>query len=333
MNWTAWQHELSFEKDKKMVDYLYKGIKEGFTIIDDEAVIEPYQCDNYKSVYEEEAYMCINELIIKEIEEGKYLPTKIKPKTVHALGAIRKSDSSFRPIMDCKRPLNRSVNNHMNSTHQQFSFVTADEVADLINHNDYMCSVDISSVYRSVAINPANWEYQGVVWERDRSPKYYLDTRLCFGICCAPCIFTQITKFIVNAMIRRGYPRTVSYIDDFWICENSYKKCMEGQHALITLLGELGFRVNWKKCISPTRKIKYLGIVVNSENMSLTLPEEKIQKLRKELEFFREKYRATKRQLQKLCSILSHASKIVYGGRTFSRRIIDLLKCLPDRNV
>lgn len=333
MNWTAWQHELSFESDRSLADYLHTGIKEGFMIIDEEAVIEPYQCDNYKSVFEGDAYKCINDLMLKEIEERKYLPTKEKPKAVHALGAIRKNDSSFRPITDCKRPLHVSVNNHMESTHHQFSFVTTDEVADLMNHNDYMCSVDISSAYRSVSINPANWEYQGVVWERDGRPGYYLDTRLCFGIRCAPYIFTQITKFIVNSMIRRGYKRTVGYIDDFWICENSYKKCMEGQHALITLLGELGFRVNWNKCISPTKCNKYLGIIFNSDKMSLSLPEEKMKKLENELEFFSKKSRATKRQLQRLCGVLVHASKIVYGGRTFSRRIINLLKSLPDRNV
>ena len=42
--------------------------------------------------------------------------------------------------------------------------------------------------------------------------------------------------------------------------------------------------------------------------------------------------RATKRQLQKLCGILAYASKVVKGARTFSRRIIDLLKNLPDGN-
>lgn len=331
MNWTAWK--LSFERDEELSRYLYRGIRDGFNILDNNAIIEPYECANYNSVTKGEAYVGINELISKEILEGKYIRADKKPRAIHALGAIKKSDSSFRPITDCKRPLQRSVNNYMETTHQQFSFITIDEVADLIETNDYMCSVDISSAYRSVSINPSDWEYQGIVWERDGMPEYYLDTRLCFGIRCAPYIFTRITSFIVNCMIRRGYKKTVGYIDDFWICESSYQKCKEGQHALITLLGELGFRVNWKKCVSPDKVMTYLGIVFNSQNMSLSLPEEKMRKLRQELEFFREKRRATKRQLQRLCGVLSHASKIVYGGRTFSRRIIELLKSLPEGNV
>lgn len=132
MNLTGWKHELSFETDYEVADYLYTGISKGFKIIDDESVIEPYQCDNYKSIFEDEAYKCISELMTKEIQEGKYIPAKGKPRTVHALGAIRKSDSSFRPITDCKRPINKSINNYMEMTHRQFSFVTTDQVADLI---------------------------------------------------------------------------------------------------------------------------------------------------------------------------------------------------------
>lgn len=52
--------------------------------------------------------------------------------------------------------------------------------------------------------------------------------------------------------------------------------------------------------------------------MTLSLPTEKIQKLRSDLEFFKNKYRATKRQIQKLCGCLAHAAKVIYGGQTFS---------------
>ena len=34
----------------------------------------------------------------------------------------------------------------------------------------------------------------------------------------------------------------------------------------------------------------------------------------------------------RLCGILSHCAKVVRGGRTFSRRVIDLLKSLPEGN-
>ena len=60
--------------------------------------------------------------------------------------------------------------------------------------------------------------------------------------------------------------------------------------------------------------------------MSLRLPADKLEKLHTELRFFAGRRRATKRQLQHLCGVLSHCSTLVRGGRTFSHRIISMLR-------
>lgn len=87
----------------------------------------------------------------------------------------------------------------------------------------------------------------------------------------------------------------------------------------------------WKKCSSPSKCSRYLGITFNSNRMEITLPEDKLCKLRKELDYFQNKSRATKKQIQKLAGYLAHCAKVVKGGQLFSRRIISLLKGLKDR--
>lgn len=333
MNWNGWRHELKFETDSDLKQYLWNGVKHGFHILDKDANVPSYECFNYSSALQGEAFNMIDKLIIQEIKEGKYILSTTKPHNVHALGAVPKDGSSYRPITDCKRPLFSSVNNYMNTTHQSFSFSSVDEVASMIFPKCYMASVDISSAYRSITINPDDWDCQGISWMVEGQKKYYKDTRLCFGARCAPYIFTQISRFITRCMARRGFERVIGYIDDFWICEQSYERCVSAQTALLELLGDLGFNASWHKCISPCRSIRYLGIIFNSENMTLSLPSDKLEKLFNELNFFRDRKRATKHQLQRLCGVLSHASKVVYGGRIFSRKIIDMLKGLPDKNI
>lgn len=63
----------------------------------------------------------------------------------------------------------------------------------------------------------------------------------------------------------------------------------------------------------------------------MSLPDDKLMKLRHELSFFKARTRATVKQLRRLCGILAYASRIVHGGRTFSRRVIDLLKGIRIR--
>lgn len=116
--------------------------------------------------------------------DGKYIRSITKPRNVHAIGAVPKADQSYRPITDCRRPLHISVNNYMNKTHQQFTFATVDDVTNLMTPGCYMSSVDISAAYRSVMINPRDWEAQGIAWTIDGEENYYKDTRLCFGARC-----------------------------------------------------------------------------------------------------------------------------------------------------
>ena len=332
MNLKSWEYYLQYECNSYIHDYLLNGIQYGFSIVDSDVDIAPYRGTNYKSVLTGEAFDFVNDLILKEISEGKYIRAYTPSICVHALGAVPKQDGGFRPITDCKRPIGYSINNYMEETFQQFSYCTVDQVSANMTGGCFMATVDISAAYRSVPIIPDHWKYQAVSWIIDGELCDLQDTHLCFGLRCAPYIFTMISNFIVNTMSRLGYFGIINYSDDFLVFGETFEECQEAQSVLIRLLGQLGFRISWKKCSTPATRVKYLGIIFDSISMEMSLPQEKLQKLHVEMDFFRGRQRASKRQIQRLCGILSHCSKVIRGGRTFSRRVIDLLKCLPPGN-
>lgn len=253
-----WDFELSFESDLGLKSFIEDGIHNGFRIVDEGAVVEPYNCSNYKSVYGE-AFDFLDELIKGELAEGKFVVADIRPRCVHALGVVPKSNGSYRPITDCSRPSGVSINNFMNVTHQEFKYVSIDEACEEIVPGDFICSVDLSSAYRSINIRPDNWQYQGIRWRLEDKEVYLYDTRLSFGLKSAPYIFTQISKFIENCMKRRGFRRIFSYLDDYLVIGSDFDSCQWAQQTLIELLGSLGFRINWAKCSSPARKKCFFG--------------------------------------------------------------------------
>ena len=63
--------------------------------------------------------------------------------------------------------------------------------------------------------------------------------------------------------------------------------------------------------------------------MSLSLPSDKLHNLQSSITAFLNQKRASKRQLQQLAGRLNWACKVVYGGRTFLRRVLDLMNTLP----
>lgn len=131
-------------------------------------------------------------------------------------------------------------------------------------------------------MNPYHWTFQGLRW---KISGYLVDTRLCFGISCAPYIFQTISNFVVRCMKRRGFIKIFAYLNDYILLDASFEQCARAQLTLIGLLHSLGFVIAWKKCNSPTRRIRFLGIVLDSVSMKLYLPEDKIQRLQNELFF------------------------------------------------
>jgi hypothetical protein len=93
------------------------------------------------------------------------------------------------------------------------------------------------------------------------------------------------------------------------------------------LLNSLGLLVNEKKCIPPARKLTFLGVVIDCHDRTLALPEEKLGECKILIKKWLLKKRATEVEIQRLAGKLNLAARVVRGrgGRTFLRRILDLL--------
>lgn len=126
-------------------------------------------------------------------------------------------------------------------------------------------------------------------------------------------------------MFRKGVP-CQGYLDDYFLAGTSYEECREKQECLISLLTYLGFKVNPTKVTVPSRTPKYLGVIIDLQNMRFRLPEEKITKSADLVNKLLQVKRCSRKDLEKLTGYLAHVSVLVKGGRTFCRRLYSLLK-------
>ena len=203
-------------------------------------------------------------------------------------------------------------------------------MTDVVTEKNNFSVVDIKSAYRSVNIYPPHRQYQGFVWNIGGETRWLQDNCICFGLKCAPYLFSMLSEFIVRCMRMRGYLKVFSYLDDFIVLGDTYDECQDSQIALIKLLRQLGFFIAWKKVISPSTSVVYLGLELDSVALEVSLPEGKLTKLRGLLVDFSKKDRCTRKELEVLAGHLAHASMVVRGGRTFSRRVINMVKYLSD---
>ena len=309
--------------------YLLDGVINGFKLVNPGAPIESYFCENYKSATKD-AFAAIDAIMNKELLNGKLSMVDYSPFCVHALGAVEKSSGGYRPITDASRPLLKSINNYMDATFRTFSYKSIDTVSELMTPGCWMAVSDLQSAYRSVLIRPYDRSMQGLVWEVDGSDRYIQDNFMSFGTRVAPYIFNSISDAITRFINASGFT-CVNYLDDFLVVSDTYEQCREAQLFLHQTIRSLGFFIAYDKVRSPAQVQRYLGVELDSLLMSLRLPADKLEKLHAELRFFAGRRRATKRQLQHLCGVLSHCSTLVRGGRTFSHRIVNMLRAFTPK--
>ena len=116
------------------------------------------------------------------------------------------------------------------------------------------------------------------------------------------------------------------YIDDFVIVGRPDEtQCESGLRSLIQACENLGFVVADDKTEGPSTRLTVLGIEFDTEAMVLRLPQEKLERQRSLLATWRGRSSYLRRQLESLAVVLQHASKVVRPGRSFMRRIYDLL--------
>ena len=66
-------------------------------------------------------------------------------------------------------------------------------------------------------------------------------------------------------------------------CDGTKESLKEHQSQLASVLQSLGFTLNQQKCVwEPTRRIEFLGFIVDSETQVTSLPGNKLSKIQKE---------------------------------------------------
>ena len=141
-----------------------------------------------------------------------------------------------------------------------------------------MTKVDLKDAYFMIPIASSQRELLQFQWQGTT----YQFNCLPFGLSSAPWVFTKTTRPIVTILRSLGL-RMIIYIDDILIMADSPSVVKEHTAALIYLLENLGFIVNYpKSLLSPTQEIEILGFIVNSVAMEIKVPGNKIKQIRSE---------------------------------------------------
>ena len=119
----------------------------------------------------------------------------------------------------------------------------------------------------------------------------------------------------------------IHYLDDFlfW-SEWDSPACAHALHVTQNLFHSFGLPVVPAKMEGPSTCLTFLGIEFDMVAQELSLPQEKLTRLKSTLRHWSASTNPTKRQLQSLIGILKHAVSVVRPGHLFCCHIIENMK-------
>ena len=120
------------------------------------------------------------------------------------------------------------------------------------------------------------------------------------------------------------------YIDDFYGAAPSTDS-FSAFNRMTSLFRELGLAASDDKDVPPCTRMVCLGIEIDTNTMTLSVPSFRVQELRHELKNWLSMDTYTKHDLQRLLGKLSFVSAYVRPGRIFMCRLLNALRNISSR--
>lgn len=237
----------------------------------------------------------------------------------------------WRLIIDLSSPHGHSVNDGIDSDSCSLQYIRIDDVVNMLTSfgkGALIAKYDIESAFRNIPIHPQDRHLLGMKWRS----KYFVDLMLPFGLRSAPCIFNAVADMVEWILIHNyGITNILHYLDDFILAgpKNS-PICSTNLARATDITTNLGLPLHPQKCIGPATCMVVLGIELDTVAEIARLPAEKLLAISQSLDIWSRRKWCIKRDLQSLIGTLHHACKVVWPGRTFIRRMINLLCCFRN---
>ena len=338
LNINAWRKESTSHPDDPLI---MGGIMYGFPI---QYVGPPcYQADSHPNHSSASRYSDhVRTYIDHEVEEGALEgPFDRPPFTpwfkVSPLMSRAKADSDARRIIvDLSFPdggLNAHIQSHTfngtEATHTLPTIASAvSTIAKTCPGQIHMAVVDLSRAYRQFSVSPSDWPLLGITFES----KYYFDRRIPFGAKMSSYVMQTVANFIVRALEKRGVA-TYMYLDDIVIISATHELALRHYQATLSLLQELGLAYANNKLQPPATTVKWLGIVFDLPRNQLSIPSQKLNKIKRSMAAVSQRKTITKKHLQSIIGLANHLAKIMRAARVFIGRLLAALRTAGNNTI
>ena len=222
-------------------------------------------------------------------------------------------------------PKSKSVNDGISREHSSVHYANIDKAIRRIKHSgvgSYLAKTDVKSAFRILPVNPQDYHLLSLKWK----DQYYYDK--CMPMeCASSCITFESFSTAVEQIAQEqlGIANLLHLLDDFLLIQPTEDQCSKSLYLFLDLCHYLGIPMAPEKTCGPSTILTFAGIELDTIRCESRLPEDKLLKCQHLIAVFLRRKKATLKELQSLIGVLNFACSVVVPGRSFLRRLIDLM--------
>ena len=312
-------------------DILLQGFSSGFSLHYKGPRLA-YESKNLKSVLQFPDI--VQKKIDKELSEGRIAgPFENRPIStlrVSPIGLVpKKEPGEYRLIHHLSYPADQSVNDFIDPTLCSVQYTEFDKAVEMIQdlgQGALLFKMDIKSAFRLLPVNPDDFELLGFKF----NGKYFFGKCLPFGCSISCSTFEKFSTFLEFVVRRAANSKhLLHYLDDFLGGgRKNTNECQMLMDKFIMCMNKLNIPLADEKTEGPSEILCFLGLELDSIQMVVRIPMDKIKELLNKIQTMLAKVRTNLKEMQSLIGSLNFACRAIAPGRPFCRRLINSIRGL-----
>ena len=199
----------------------------------------------------------------------------------------------------------------------------------------YVAKSDMRSAFRNLGISMRFWRFLLMKAKSPLDGKYYyfVDKCLPFGASISCSHFQRVSNAIAHIVKGRTGRDLVNYLDDYLFAALMKMICNGQVHEFLKVCEEIKFPVSLEKTFWSSKRMVFLGLLIDTINQMVLIPIEKLEKAKDLISsvLLKRSKKLTVNQLQKICGFLNFLGRCVIPGRAFTRRLYSHTAAKPGK--
>ena len=319
-------------EDYPLGNYLIEGFTHGFRIGYEGDRISPSFSNNSRSALSHPRE--VEGKILSEIDNnriaGPFSSPPLPGFKISPIAVRVKENGKIRLLHNLSYPYDStSINLNIPKSHTTVAYQSLEDAIDILNElyestasPPFMAKSDIRDAFRLIPIHPSDYHLLGFSW----AGAFYYDKALPMG-CASACFIFEKFSDALAYILKRKYraSSTVKVLDDFLFISADSMSCNKSYSDFIHLCEILNVPLAPAKSVPPTNRLVFLGIELDTSDMTARLPDEKAVKYLGDIDLLMLSEQAPLCELQAIIGKLMYSTYVISAGRAFLRRLYSLI--------